>query len=76
MEIFGYFVPGVFIGILIAFVISIVSDRASIGEQEANERFPTPSWHQVAWHILHSRQDLRLANLMLVAILLTLWIKL
>jgi len=75
VEIFGYFIPGVVIGILLTIAASVLADRATAGEEEKNKRFPTPSWHQVAWHILHSRQDIRLSNIMLAAILLTLWIK-
>lgn len=76
MEIFGFFVPGIFVGIALAIGSSVAADRASAKEEDKNERFPTPLWHQVAWHILHARQDIRLANLLLAAILLTLWIKL
>ena len=76
MEILGFFVPGVLIGIALTVAASVLADRASAGEEEKNNRFPTPPWHQIAWHILHSRQDIRLTNLLLGAILMTLWIKL
>jgi len=75
VEILGYFVPGVVIGIALTIAASVLADRATVGEEEKNKRFPTPSWHQIAWHILHSRQDIRLTNILLAAILLTLWIK-
>lgn len=76
MTILGYAIPGAIIGLAIVIALSIASDRAEREAEAKNERFPTPSWHQIAWSIRHARQDLRLIALLLTFILLTLWIKL
>jgi hypothetical protein len=76
VEIFGFNVPGVMLGLALGILGVYLANRADFAEEEKNERFPTLTWHQVAWHILNTRQDIRLLNLILAAILLTLWIKL
>ncbi len=75
MEIFGFKIPGLLIGCSLLFVSVLLSERAERDAESKNENAPTPPWHQVAWGVRHSRQDLRLIALLLAAILLTLWIK-
>ncbi len=76
MEIFGFEIPGLLIGFAFLFGSVLLSDRAERDAETKNENAQTPPWHQVAWSVRHSRQDLRLIALLLAAILLTLWIKL
>jgi hypothetical protein len=75
MNIFGFDVPGFIVVIILVLAASVLADRAEAGEEDKNERITPPSKQQVAWHIRHTRQDIRLANILLAAILMTLWIK-
>jgi hypothetical protein len=75
MNIFGFDVPGFVVGIILVLAAVVMADRAGAGEDDKNERMAPPSKQQVAWHIRHMRQDIRLANILLAAILMTLWIK-
>lgn len=41
------------------FMLSAVSLHSFGREVDANEKFETPEEHQVYWHVVHNRQDIK-----------------
>jgi hypothetical protein len=45
--------------IVAPFIISMMSMHSFAQEVDKNEKFETPEQHQVYWHMVHNRQDIK-----------------
>jgi len=64
--------------IVIPFIFSSMANHQFGREVDKNEKFDTPEQHQVYWHVVHNRQDIKAIYFMvfygLMIIIMFLWL--